>query len=96
MPIERWTKRTASDRLLWDKLDDIAKATILGTPTMQETSLSERHVNLNEIRAYDFLQANLHETTQETADNDDKDYHEAQENTDAQEDSTLLVNNTTR
>ena len=97
MPFDRWAKLSANDRAVWDQLDETAKATILGTSMPTTGPPTKRGTNLHEISAYDFLQANIHETAQDSADDDADEYHEAHEveEQDKNQESTLLVNSTT-
>ena len=64
MPFNRWSKLSTEEREIWDKLDEAANATILGTPKTGSlpsgSTGSTRRVNLHEISAYDFIQANMH------------------------------------
>ena len=99
MPFDRWSKLSANDRTLWDQLDETAKAVILGTTVATPSSTGgtvKRRTNLHEISAYDFLQANIHETAQDSAKDDLEEYHEAREaeDQDMEQESTLLVNST--
>jgi hypothetical protein len=60
MSRDKWFSLTESQREIWDKLDDKAKAIILGISKPQPQS----HVNLHDISVYDFLQANIHQIAQ--------------------------------
>jgi hypothetical protein len=101
MPLARWSKLSPKDRIIWDQLDDTSNAAILGvsSPTSGPslTHPSTRHVNLHEISAYDYLQANLHETGLDTTEGDSEEYHEAKEVEDYNDaaDTTILVNSST-
>jgi hypothetical protein len=100
MPFDRWSKLSIEERALWDQLGETAKAMILGSSapkTAQTPASTKRHMNLHEISAYEYLQANIHETAQESTDDDLDQYHEANETEgqDINQDSTLLVNSTT-
>ena len=66
-------------------------------PGHTSTSTSRRNINLHEISAYDYLQANVHETAQDSTNNDLDEFQEANEieKNDITHDSTLLVNSTT-
>ena len=94
MPFDRWSKLSAEERALWDQLSEAAKTTILGATVTKDTT--KRHTNLHEISAYDYLQANIHETTPDsTTDNEiQEQFHEAKE-VEESEDSTILVNSAT-
>jgi hypothetical protein len=101
MPFDNWSKLSTEERALWDQLGKMAKTTILNSsaPKTGQTSAStnKRHMNLHEISVYDYLHANIHETAQDSTDNDLDQYHEANETEgqDIDHDSTLLVNSTT-
>ena len=98
MPFDRWAKLSTDDRATWDKLDDSAKATILGTPmSSSANSTSTRTVNLHDISAYDFIQANVHETANDNTADDQQEYYDTKEAEDQNivHDSTLLVNSAT-
>ena len=99
MPRDRWMQLSDPQRRLWDSFSDHAKATILGInrpsglASKPATSLSK--VNLHEISAFDFLQANLHETGNDDS-NDQDEFHDADmEPPDAPDDgecADILVN----
>ena len=94
MPFDRWSKLSTDERALWDQLDETAKATILGPIAPRPSPTSKRRTNLHEISAYEYLQANVHETTHDSTDDDPDQYHEAKESEDPDDDrgSTLLIN----
>ena len=65
MPRDRWLSLSDKDRSTWDQLDEKAKAIILGSSGDTSSSRTSRdtpmrRVNLHELSAFDFLQANLH------------------------------------
>ena len=101
MPFDRWSKLSTNERALWDQLDETAKATILGStaPTSgpAATRTTKRHTNLHEISAYDYIQANIHETAQNSTAEDLDQYHEAKEieDPDDDHDPALLINSAT-
>jgi Reverse transcriptase (RNA-dependent DNA polymerase) len=60
MSWEKWKALSDKDQKVWDQLDDKAKAIILGIST-PSSAPSKPRINLHEISAHDFLQANLHD-----------------------------------
>ena len=54
-------------------------------------------MNLHEISAYDFIQANIHEVRQDDIEGDSQEYCDTNEaeDQDIAEDSTLLINSAT-
>jgi hypothetical protein len=106
MSKEQWHSLSEKEKLLWDQFDDKAKSIILGSDTRKSHfdarpqskfsgSPSKRNANLHEISAYDFLQANLHETSQsETQPEDTQEYFDAVSDTNDQVDpsDSILVN----
>ena len=74
MKKDQWYSLSEKERLLWDQFDDTAKSIILGTnapkshfdarpQNSRSGSSFKRNANLHEISAFDFLKANLHETS---------------------------------
>ena len=65
MPRDRWFHLSDKDRQVWDQLDEKSKAIILGISAAPgDRSLlenSNRRVNLHEMSAFDFLQAQVHD-----------------------------------
>ena len=57
MSIQQWHSLQPEARATWDLLSDEAKAIILGL----RKDPGKRTVNLHNISAYDFLQANMHD-----------------------------------
>jgi hypothetical protein len=84
-PRDKWYNFDSKNKEIWDKLDDKAKSIILeydntaGTnkslPSHHQsnykpkTFFQRHHANLNELTAYDFLQALVHETDTSNDDN---------------------------
>jgi len=62
--MQQWHSLQLEARATWDLLSDEAKAIILGL----RKDPGKRVVNLHDISAYDFLQANLHESLLEDTD----------------------------
>jgi len=97
MARDRWMSLSDKDRLIWDQLDDNAKATILGLsgqkpqvpPSRAPAPPTSFRANLHELSAYDFLQAQLHDI-QET-----QEFQDTVEEQDTQPDpesEALLIN----
>jgi hypothetical protein len=61
MSRDKWYSLSEEDQKLWDQLGDKAKSIILGITPSDGGKSYDRRVNLHQISAYDFLQANLHE-----------------------------------
>jgi hypothetical protein len=77
MSAEKWHNLDENSKAIWDRLDDKAKATILGYNNDQQPPMNRRfptsnhpttprpfmktQVNLHEISAYDFIVANVHD-----------------------------------
>ena len=100
LPYERWKLLDESSRQIWDKLDDKAKAIILGISKSSSTapSTTPRRANLHEMTVMDVLQAYIHESTvadEPTDDPPDEEYHDAAESpndTSETDQATLLIN----
>jgi len=65
LTIQQWHSLEPEARATWDLLSDEAKAIILGL----RKDPGKRAVNLHNISAYDFMQANFHESLTEDNDN---------------------------
>jgi hypothetical protein len=95
MSRDKWFSLSEAQRLIWDQLDDKAKAIILGISKPQP---SQRQVNLHEISVFDFLQANAHQLEQipeldsELNDEDTEEFQNAQQDSepDTLTDSVLV------
>ena len=107
MPRDKWMSLSEQQRLLWDQLDDQAKAVILGPPSSRpngngrfdrrQRDNPKRQVNLHDISAYDLLclQANLHDLDPDVATIDDGDPgipDSNQQADDSDRSDTILIN----
>jgi hypothetical protein len=99
MSRDKWFSLSETQKLIWDQLDDKAKAIILGISKPQPQSSSpQRQVNLHEISVFDFLQANAHQLEQipeldsELNDEDTEEFQNAQQDSepDTLTDSVLV------
>lgn len=63
MSRDKWHSLQDKDRQIWDRLDDRAKAIILGNSKVPDTTIDPlRRINLHEISVFELLQAHFHET----------------------------------
>ena len=108
MSKDKWFSLDQTTKDLWDKIDDKYKSIILGymkppsKPNKHDTSnfrpskkppfSSNRHVNLHEISAYDFLQANIHELDLEEEQHEDHDEESPPDEQLPESNDTLLIN----
>ena len=105
MQRDKWHKLSDTAKQTWDRLSNEDKAIILGYssagPLSSGSRLDQlkrkppdpasRRVNLHEMSAYDFLQANLHENIADATQDDDE-YHDAQMEDNSPDDADILVN----
>ena len=102
LPKQSWQSLSEKDKQIWDQLDDKAKSIIMGSSQVSSqtkhngTDARKQHVNLHEISAYDYIQANLHDMHL-TPSNEDEDevFEEAIQdvaNEDQNDAETLLIN----
>ena len=102
MPRERWMQLTPEQRQLWDKLNDKAKAIILGIsssgtkPTGSSPPKKDpprRDINLHEMSALDFLQIFAAETEGDTpTDSNEEEFFDANDVPEEPNDTQILIN----
>ena len=108
MSKDKWFSLDQTTKDLWDKIDDKYKSIILGymkpptksskhsnnnfRPSQKPPFSSNRHVNLHDISAYDFLQVNIHELDLEDEQHEDHDEATPPDEQAADNNETLLIN----